>query len=163
VAAICPALDLAACAAALEWRQNFLYEWRFVRGLKQRMRRKAQLYPDRYSLNGLDRVRSVRDFDEVITAPYCGYRDADDYYFRASAIRVTQNIRVPTLILTAQDDPFVPYDVFEKAAIGGNPAIQFEAPAHGGHCSFISNVAGENRFWAETRVVEFCRANSAIV
>jgi hypothetical protein len=163
VAAVCPALDLAACAAALEWRQNFIYEWRFVRGLKARMRRKAQLYPERYSLNGLDRVRSVREFDEVITAPNCGYRDADDYYFRASAIRVTDRIRVPTLVLTAQDDPFVPYDVFEKAAIGGNPAIQFEAPAHGGHCSFISNVDGDNRFWAEKRVVEFCRANSAIV
>ncbi len=163
VAAICPALDLAACAAALEWRQNFLYEWRFVHGLKQRMRRKARLYPDRYSLNGLDRVHSVREFDEVITAPYCGYRDADDYYFRASAIRVTDRIRVPTLVLPAQDDPFVPYAVFQQPAITGNPAIQLEAPAYGGHCSFISNVAGENRFWAESRVVEFCRAKSALV
>lgn len=163
VAAVCPALDLAACAAALEWRQNFIYEWRFVRGLKARMRRKARLYPERYSLNGLDRVRSVREFDEVITAPNCGYRDADDYYSRASAIRVTDRIRVPTLILTAQDDPFVPHAVFQQPAITGNPAIQFEAPAHGGHCSFISNRDGENRFWAESRVVEFCRGNSAIV
>jgi predicted alpha/beta-fold hydrolase len=163
VAAVCPALDLAACAAALEWPQNAIYEWHFVRSLKQRMRRKVQLFPGRYALDGLARVRSVREFDEVITAPYCGYRDADDYYQRASAVRVVDRIRVPTLILTAQDDPFVPYASFQNSAITGNAVIRLEAPANGGHCSFISDERGENRFWAESRVVEFCRECSALL
>ncbi len=160
VAGVCPALDLAACAAALELPQNFIYEWKFVRSLKQSMRRKARLYPGRYPLDGLGKVRSVREFDEVITAPHCGYLDADDYYVRASAMRVAGRIRVPTLILTAQDDPFVPFAIFQNPAIMENPAIQLEAPAKGGHCSFISGDP-ENRYWAESRIVEFCRQRSA--
>ncbi len=162
VAGICPAVDLAACADALEWRQNLIYEWSFVRGLKARMRRKVQLYPDRYTLNGLNRIRTVREFDDIITAPNCGYRDADDYYFRASALREVDRIHVPTLILTAEDDPFVPYRIFQDAAITGNPAIHFEAPPRGGHCAFISNHAGEHRYWAESRIVEFCREKSGL-
>jgi predicted alpha/beta-fold hydrolase len=161
VAAVCPALDLAASAGALEEPRNFIYEGHFVRGLKQRMRRKAALFPDRYQLNGLAKIHSVREFDEAITAPNCGYRDANDYYFRASAIRVAARIRIPTLILAAQDDPFVPYQTFGDAAITGNPAIQLEAPASGGHCAFITGDPA-NRFWAESRVVAFCRERSAL-
>lgn len=161
IAAICPALDLAACAGALEAPRNFIYESRFVRGLKKRMRLKAALFPDRYRLNGLGKVRTVREFDELITAPNCGYRDADDYYLRASAIRVAARIHVPTLIVTAQDDPFVPYETFGDAAITENPVIQVEAPAHGGHCAFVT-ADPARRFWAESRVVSFCRAHSAL-
>ena len=79
-----------------------------------------------------------------------------DYYERASAIRSTQQISVPTLILTAKDDPIIPFSLFADAAIAGNPRIGLEAPEHGGHCSFISRWSGWERFWAEARVVEFC-------
>ena len=76
--------------------------------LKRRMRRKARLYPHLYSLEGLPRIASVRAFDERYTAPHHGFRDAADYYHRASSLRVVARIRVPTLILAAADDPFVP-------------------------------------------------------
>lgn len=157
VCAVAPALDLAACADALTRPENFLYAWNFVRSLKRHMRRKAQLFPGRYSLDGLGRVRTVREFDNVITAPYCGYRDADDYYHRASALRVVAQIRVPTLILTAQDDPVIPFAPFHHPALAANPHITLVAPRRGGHCGFISRAAGDERFWAEARVVEFCR------
>jgi predicted alpha/beta-fold hydrolase len=124
------------------------------------MGRKAALYPERYRLDGLKRIRSVREFDDVVTAPHCGYRDASDYYQRASALRVAAQIRVPALILTAQDDPFVPFGVFHDAAIAENPAILLEAPPHGGHCAFISNQTGEHRFWAESRILEFCKEHA---
>jgi hypothetical protein len=70
-------------------------------------------------------------------------------------------IRVPTLILTAQDDPFVPFSTFEREAIRENPHIRMVAPLHGGHCGFISQESGEERFWSEARVVEFCKEHSA--
>jgi uncharacterized protein len=156
IVAVAPCLDLAACADALGEPRNFLYNWHFVRRLKIRMRRKARMFADLYSLNGLERVSSVREFDEAITARYCGFAAADDYYARSSAMHVLGAIRVPTLILTAQDDPFVPVSTFEQKAIRENPNIRLVVPQHGGHCGFISQDGGGERFWSEARVVEFC-------
>ncbi len=160
VCAVCPALDLAACANALERVDNYLYQRRFVIGLMSRYARKQKLFPERYKLNGLPPVRTVRQFDDVITAPQFGYRDAQDYYDHVGAKRVAAQIRVPMLMITAQDDPFVPYASFLVAKINDNPAIQFVAPQHGGHCGFISKYTGSERFWAEQRIVEFCAART---
>jgi len=156
VCAVAPAIDLAACADAIALPQNFLYEWRFLRGLKRRLRRKARLFPQRYALDGLRRVRTLRQFDDVITAPNCGYRDAVDYYDRASALRVVAQIHIPTLMIAAQDDPFVPFASFGAPALAANPHITLLAPPQGGHCGFLSRRGGDERFWAEARVVEFC-------
>jgi uncharacterized protein len=156
VAAVCPSLDLAACADALERGENILYRNHFVGSLMRHYRRKARLFPGRYCLDGLPKIRTLREFDDVITAPRSGYRDAVDYYYRASAMRVAGRIRVPTLIVTAQDDPFVPIESFSDSALTSNGFIRLVTPKHGGHCAFISRTAGEERFWAETRVVEFC-------
>ncbi len=160
--AICPALDLAACADAVAEARNFIYEWHFVRGLKRRMRYKAKLFPDLYPLDGLARVRSVREFDDVITAKFCGFRDADDYYARSSARRIVGQIRVPTLIIAAQNDPMVPFGSFLDPAIQSNPNITFAAMRYGGHCGFVSRGAGEERFWSEARIVEFCLCRSEL-
>ncbi len=156
VCAVCPALDLAACADALERTENYLYQRRFVSGLMERYARKQKMFPERYRLNGLGPIRTVREFDDVITAPQFGYRDAQDYYEHAGAKRVAAQIRVPFLMVAAQDDPFVPYVSFAAARISDNSAIRFIAPQHGGHCGFISKHAGAERFWAEQRIVEFC-------
>ena len=96
------------CVEALERRAKIAYQWNFVRSLKARLARKAHAYPDVYAVEPLARVWTVRQFDETYTAPHHGFRDASDYYQRASAMRVVANIRVPALILTAEDDPFVP-------------------------------------------------------
>jgi predicted alpha/beta-fold hydrolase len=160
VCAVCPALDLAACADALERWDNYFYQRHFVKGLMARYARKHKMLPQRYPLAGLPPVRTVRQFDDVITAPHFAYRDAQDYYDHVGAKRVAAQIRVPTLMITAQDDPFVPYASFLAARIAENPAIQFFAPKHGGHCGFISNYPGPERFWAEQRIVEFCASLS---
>jgi len=159
--ALAPAFDLAACADALGLPSNFLYERHFVRRLKRRMRYKARLFPDRYPLDGKMRnIRSVREFDDVITERFCGFANADDYYARSSALRLVASIRCPTLILTAKDDPFVPYATFGDAAIRENPNVTLVATQYGGHCAFISRERGEARFWAERKIVEYCRAQS---
>jgi predicted alpha/beta-fold hydrolase len=164
-AGIAPALDLAACAEALAEPSNFVYEWYFVRSLVSRMRYKASLFPEIYLADGpllaLNSVSTVRDFDEFITARFCGFRGADDYYTRSSAQRVLGGIRRPTLILTSQDDPFVPFASFQDPAIHTNPSITLVSPQRGGHCAFISSRSGHDRFWAESRIVGFCASHSS--
>jgi predicted alpha/beta-fold hydrolase len=160
VLAVSPALDLAACVEALSQPENWLYQWHFVRHLKSRMRRKAKLFPGQFELNGMGRVRTVREFDEAITAPHCGYRDASDYYERASALRCAERIAVPTLIVTAKDDPVVPFSSFRAPELARNPWIEILATERGGHCSFISRFAGPERFWAEAQALEFCLAHA---
>jgi predicted alpha/beta-fold hydrolase len=129
-----------------------------VKELMARYGRKHKLFPQRYPVNGLAPVRTVREFDDVITAPQFGYRDAQDYYESVGAKRVAAQVRLPMLIITAQDDPFVPYSSFLRAKVADNPAIQFVASQHGGHCGFISNQRGAERFWVEQRIVEFFSA-----
>jgi predicted alpha/beta-fold hydrolase len=161
VCGVCPTLDLAACVDAIALRSNKLYEWNFVRHLKARMVRKARLFPKKFSAGKLAGVRTVREFDDVITAPHCGYESAVDYYERARALRVAHRIAVPTLIITSRDDPFVPITAFQSAAITENPHIHLMITDHGGHCSFISRERGWERYWAEARVVEFCQSQLA--
>jgi predicted alpha/beta-fold hydrolase len=156
ICVVCPSLDLAACADALERRENYFYQRHFVVGLLDRYARKQRLFPQRYRKNGFGPIRTVREFDEAIIAPQFGYKDADDYYEQASAKQVVANVRVPMLLITAEDDPFIPYASFLAARIGANPAIRFIATQRGGHCAFISRHAGAERFWAEQRVIEFC-------
>ncbi|HEX4003001.1 MAG TPA: alpha/beta fold hydrolase [Candidatus Acidoferrales bacterium] len=164
--AVAPSFHLAACAAELELPKNFLYERHFVTRLKRRMRHKASLFPARYA-NGLrdelDRVGSVREFDDRITAPFCGFRDAADYYAQSSAMHVIGAIRRPTLILSAEDDPVVPVAMFADEALRKNPNITLVVTRRGGHCAFISQEAGAERFWAETQIVEFCKERSMLM
>jgi uncharacterized protein len=155
IAAVSPSIDLAKCADALSKPGNQIYQRHFVRNLKARMRRKAELFPGKFDLERMADVRTVRDFDDVITAKYCGFRDASDYYERSSALRVVADIHVPTLILTAQDDPFIPFTSFSDPELKGNSQITVIAPAHGGHCAFIARENGGARFWAEASVMEF--------
>jgi predicted alpha/beta-fold hydrolase len=161
ICAVCPALDLGACADALERRDNYFYQRHFVSNLMRRYRHKAQLFPRHYGMNGLPPIRTVREFDDAITAPHFGFRDAAEYYESAGAKRVVARIRVPTLLITAQDDPFVPYTIFLKANVAQNPAVTLAAPRHGGHCGFISRNGGAERFWAEQRIVDFCAFHSS--
>jgi predicted alpha/beta-fold hydrolase len=155
IACVSPSMDLAVCADAIALPGNFLYQRHFVRSLKNRMRRKAELFPGKFNLEPMARVRTIRDFDDIITARYCGFRDASDYYEHSSALRVAADIRVPALILTAQGDPFIPYASFSNPALRDNSNIKLIAPMYGGHCAFISRHNGNARFWAEALVMEF--------
>lgn len=162
VVAVSPALELGACADLLDSPRNTFYRWHFLRNLKSRFRRKVDLFPRRYSINGLARIRTIREFDDVITARNCGYENAVDYYHRASSMRVVARIRVPTLILTAADDPFIPAAAVREPAVATNTSITVIVAKAGGHCAFVAAEEGHERFWAEARTVEFCRLLSAV-
>ncbi len=161
VCAVSPTMDLAVCVTALERRANYPYQWNFVRNLKARMRRKAAAFPGEFSLEPLPRVWTIRQFDETYTAPYHGFADAADYYHRASALRVVDRIAVPTLILTAGDDPFVPPEPFDDPAVTGNPHVTRVITRHGGHCAFVERPRLDyDGYWAEQEVVRFASAHA---
>jgi len=155
VAAVCPAADLAPGSDALHEPGNRLYEYRFLRGLMSRYRRKATLFPDRFQSAGIGSIRSLREFDDKIVARYCGFRDADDYYYRAAAARVVDRIAVPTLVLYAADDPFVRILPDTRAKLLANPYVDFVETRHGGHCAFLSRDPGDEIHWAEATVIRY--------
>lgn len=158
VCAVSPVLDLERCVRAIERRENAIYQWNFVRNLKRRMRRKARAFPGDWDLRPLRRIRTIREFDEAYTAPHHGFAGASDYYDRASARRVVDRIAVPTLILSAADDPFVPPDQFRDPALAANPHVTTVVTAHGGHCAFVGPPDGDDGYWAERAVVAFVAA-----
>jgi hypothetical protein len=164
VCAVSPVLELDACVRALERPQNAVYQWNFVRGLKARMRRKDRCFPGRFPVERLQEVRTVRQFDEVFTAPHFGFAGAGDYYHRASAMRVIDRIAVPALVMTAADDPFVPAEPFRDPRLTGNPHITLMVTRHGGHCGFLEASSQEwDGYWAERKIVEFAASLTGVM
>lgn len=158
ICAISPSVDLVAAASTIERRSNWIYQKSFMRSLHTRMRRKKKLFPELYDIQDLRRVRTIRDFDERFTARHAGFKNADEYYARTSSLRHLPSIRKPTLIIHAEDDPFIPFEPLRHASIEQNPHIILLATRSGGHVGFVAaEGVGEDRFWAENRIVEFCR------
>jgi len=159
VAGVCPAINLAASADALHLRSNRLYEQYFLWNLGRRLRTKARLFPGAFDTSRLRGIRSLREFDDRITAFYCDFAGADDYYDRAAAARVIDRIAVPTFILNAANDPFIRILPETRRKIVDNPYITFVETADGGHCSYLADPNGSSDGrWAESQIVEFLRA-----
>jgi predicted alpha/beta-fold hydrolase len=136
-----------------------MYHRFFLKSLVARLRRKARLFPEKFDLAGLSLIRTLRAYDDAYTAPDGGYLDAADYYERSGARHMVGKISVPTLILTAQDDPLIPYRLFQIPALTTNPWIRVVVTAYGGHCGFIQRRRpGEDMFWAENRLIDFIAA-----
>jgi predicted alpha/beta-fold hydrolase len=155
VVGVSPVMDLAVSADALHNHSNRIYEWKFLVGLRRRFRRKAELFPAIYSTEGVERIGSLRQFDDQITARYSGFRGADDYYDRASSSRWVSQIAVPALILHALDDPFIRMLPTTRAALLANPRVRLMETAHGGHCAFLAPAVGYDGYWAEKILLDF--------
>ena len=166
VVACCPALDLAASADALHEPVNRIYETYFLWALRRRMLHKARLFPEHFDPKRLRGIRSLREFDDKITAYYCGFTGVDDYYDRASAAHVVGQIAAPALVLHSANDPFIRITPETRRKILANPNITFVEPEDGGHCAFIGarngaggdDVSRNDGYWAENTIVNFlCR------
>lgn len=158
VAAVCPAADLAASADALHLPANRLYEQYFLWKLKARMKVKARCFPGKYDLSRLRDLMSLRDFDDKVTAYYCGFEGASDYYARSAAANVLDQIAVTTFILYAKNDPFIRLLPETRRKIAANSNIAFVETEDGGHCSFLAERDGYDGHYAEQAVVEFARS-----
>ncbi|HEY9714479.1 MAG TPA: alpha/beta fold hydrolase [Chroococcales cyanobacterium] len=168
VCAVSPAIDLSASIDSIECGLNRMYELRFMQGLRAKIKAKAKLYPERYDLRKLKHVRGLRSFDELFTAPDAGFTGADHYYHESSSIKVLENIRVPTLIVAAQDDPIVPFASFLSPKLQSR-YITLLSPEHGGHGGFIQHreefnerLQTSDRLWADNRILEFCLEQAQI-
>jgi predicted alpha/beta-fold hydrolase len=157
--AISPSVDLHASSRRLLARRNWFYQKNFLYALKQRIKIKASLYPALYQTNGIHRLKSIRAFDDKYVVPAFGFTGADDYYTKASSLPYIQHMRIPTLIIHAQDDPFIPFAPLRDPAVTENPYVLLLSPERGGHVAFISDPSAandEDRFWAENRLIDFC-------
>jgi predicted alpha/beta-fold hydrolase len=154
--AISATIDLETCVRAIERRANIPYHFNFVRNLKSRMRRKAACWPGRFDLRPLESIWTIRRFDDVYTAPLNGFGGATNYYFQASALRVADRIRLPTLVLASENDPFVPASQFREPVVRDNRHVTVRVERHGGHCGFAAAPTREcDGYWAEDTALAF--------
>jgi predicted alpha/beta-fold hydrolase len=152
VVAAAPPIDLARCAALLALPKNRFYENNFVRELTTQARLRQRYFPDLPPLR-FPRRMTLRRFDDLYTAPRSGFEDADDYYRQASCLSLLPHIQVPTLILTARDDPFVAVEPFEELKVP--PHILVRIVPHGGHIGFLGWDGAGGIRWAERRMVDW--------
>ncbi|KAB7727673.1 alpha/beta fold hydrolase [Rudanella paleaurantiibacter] len=144
-------LDLDAVANHFKRLSNRIYDKRFLKTLIAKVREKATQHD--IDLSYIDRIKTMRDFDEYYSGPIHGFKDADDYYAHNASMYFLDKITVPTLILNAQNDPFLPEECYNPALVANAPAVTLEIPRHGGHCGFSHHSL--NRCWAEERAVAF--------
>lgn len=155
VAAVSPPLELAACARALERPTNRFYQSYFMRNLLAAYRRRQARRPDLYALGRERGLRTVREYDEAITAPYGGYASADDYYTRSSAGPLLAALTRPALILAAEDDPMIPVESVTRWGLPASGLVRREVMPTGGHVGFVGPTCAPGGFWAAERVMAF--------
>jgi hypothetical protein len=141
-----------------------VYEGFFLRSLRRKAHEKLGRYPELFDREALERARSIWDYDDAVTAPVHGFESADDYYARSSSLGYLAGIRLPTLLVSAYDDPFLPAVVLEevRAIARGNPSLELEFVPTGGHVGFVTGSAPwRAAYWAEERVADFVAARLA--
>lgn len=148
VCAVSAPLDLGACSRRIAEPENRLYEARFVRRMRARL-----CATGRYSARDFAGLRSVIEIDDRITAPSFGFGNAANYYRTQSAIGYLDAIRAPALLIQAKDDTFIPFAIYQSAAVTTNPLVRVIATDHGGHLGFLAR--GPRRFWADHAIMEW--------
>jgi predicted alpha/beta-fold hydrolase len=160
-AAVSPPLDLAGCADAVGLRQNRVYQRFFMQGLHAGYARIQQRANGLYEAGRTAGLRSVREFDDRITAPYGGYGSADKYYETNTAGPLLAQVRVPLLILAASDDPVIPAAGVDRWQLPAAGNVVREMTRTGGHVGFVGRTRAPGSFWAAERVVDFIDAAEA--
>jgi uncharacterized protein len=153
VCAVSTPIDLAACANALGRPANRIYANRFLSRLKEKIRTRNRQAPDVYTLEYLNKVRTIYDFEDYYTARLFGFGTAANYYKTQSSNQFLERIRVPALIITAKDDPLVPFSTYDHPEFQRNPCLRLVAVDHGGHLGFIARR--RPRFWLDGLVMDW--------
>jgi len=152
--AISTPVDLEAASQRISELSNWHYTQYFLRSLRETVQKKAEHHPDRVDPAILDDVRTLTDFDDAFTAPLNGFRDARDYYEQASSGPLLRDIAVPTLLLNAGNDPFLPTSCYPFQAARDHPNLYLEVPEHGGHVGFVT-FEPDGAYHSEIRAAEF--------
>ncbi len=147
-------LHLSGSSSKISQRGNWIYNKRFLNRLEEKIRTKAAKMPGRFNINALDKIKTLREFDEAYTAPLHGFESAEAYYAHCSSLRFLQGINIPTLIMNAKNDPFLSELCFPEEELAGHSYITFEAPEEGGHVGFAPAGGGE-LYYSEQQALEF--------
>ena len=145
-------VDLKGSSISLKQKENLLYKWRFLRTLSKKMHLKHKQYPKELDLKHLKNVKNLTDFDEYFTSKINGFRDANDYYFKASSRQFIPSISKPTLLINAKDDPFLSKSCFPINEAKKSKYFHLMTPRYGGHVGFISRG---NFYWSEYEILNF--------
>ncbi|UII24981.1 alpha/beta fold hydrolase [Fulvivirga maritima] len=151
-------LDLGSSCDTIAQSSNFIYSSRFLKNLKEKIRRKAELMPNQISVSQLDTVKTIRDFDDMFTAPLHGFTNAADYYNQCSSLHFLKSIAIPTLIVNAKNDPFLSEKCYPVEELANHPQVTFEMPERGGHVGF-TEFNSQKRYWSEKRALSFINKN----
>ncbi len=153
-------VDLMGSARRLEQWDSLVYNYRFNRTLKRKVLQKAALMPGVFPTEVMMKARNIREFDNLFTAPMNGFRDVTDYYTRSSSLQFLPNISIPTLLVSAKNDPFLSPECFPGELGRELPNVWMEFPEQGGHCGFPSRAGGiQGTYWSEERALEFLQTN----
>ncbi len=148
-------VDLAASAAHISRLANVHYTLYFLRRLRAKVRAKHRQFPDAVPLAPLRQAWTLPAFDDAYTAPLHGFADAADYYRQASSRPLLPHLDVPTLLVNARNDPFLPPACYPVAEAAASDALTLETPASGGHVGFVTLGAPDGAYWSERRATAF--------
>ena len=150
--AISVPIDLKGSSISLQKRENKLYNWRFLRTLSKKMYLKHNQFPKELDINPLKMIKNLTDFDEYFTSKINGFKNAQDYYFKASSKQFICNISRPTLLINAKDDPFLSQSCFPINEAKNSLNFYLMIPKYGGHVGFISKG---DFYWSENQILKF--------
>jgi len=147
-------IDLSSGCDEIQKSKNWVYHLRFLKRLRKKLRAKHTIMGDKFPLNGVDSIKSLREFDNVYTGPLHGFKDANDYYAKSSSLFYLDKINAPTLIVNALNDPFLSEQCYPYKQLKDHKYVWFETPTHGGHVGFMP-AAKDGSYWSERRALEF--------
>ena len=148
--------DLAVCSDAIEKGLSRVYMWELMGRMRRSVKRKFASIPSPIPLPDIDRLRTFRQYDDALTAPLHGFKDANDYYTRCSSKPLLRHIKVPTLVVHSKDDPFMTPAVLPDED-GLSPAVTFELTEHGGHVGVVDGPLLKPRRWVDQRIARHLR------
>lgn len=146
-------MDLHTSCNKISQPSNWVYSQRFVKSLKEKIIRKSKTLRE-LDVRGLDKIKTLREFDDYFTGPIHGFKDALDYYDHCSAIRFVTDIKIPVLVISAANDPFLSPECYPHDLLRNHPYVSFESPQRGGHVGF-AQFNKNGLYWSEQRAIEF--------
>jgi uncharacterized protein len=153
--------DLKSSAEKLAHWSNKIYMTRFIRFLGEKIKAKAEMFPQQISFKNYHQVKTFKDFDDRYTAPLHGFKDAEDYWTQCSSKQYITSIKTPTLIIAALNDPFLTAECIPNKEAGQNSHVTLETPAGGGHVGFASAYSSNHNYWSEERALAFVTGGSS--
>ncbi len=151
-------MDLHSSCEKISQPANWIYSQRFLKSLRKKVIDKSKIMSG-LDVKGLEKINTLKEFDDHFTGPVHGFKDALDYYHQCSAIGFIKDINLPTLVISAANDPFLSPECYPHELVKDHSFVLFESPTHGGHVGF-TQFNKNGLYWSEQRVIDFLNPTS---